>query len=436
LSDSQIYHPLTYIRQLISELNESNSNNDKIAVLKRHKHPSTLKMLMYIHNPYFKYNVSYNNILKNKDLTTDKNIDGDIFIMLDMLRTRKVTGHDAIKLINGYIKQYLNNDDTLIRPVLDKDLKAKISTSTINKVFPALIPTFDVALANKYEKHSNKIDWINDDWYWSRKLDGVRVIAKKEDGEVNFFSRAGKPFNTLNVIKEQLESIDKDNFVLDGEICLTDENGNEDFQSVIKEIRRKNYQIQNPELYVFDMLTLEEFNNKASVRTLIKRHEALKELNVQNVKILQMLKVKSENEVNELSASAIDNGWEGIMIRKDTGYKGKRSNDLLKVKKMHDAEYIVEEIEVGPFRILDKETGLEVTIETMTNVHITHKGNRVSVGSGFSLEQRKRYYENPSLIVGKEMTTQYFEETVNQRGEYSLRFPVCKFVFENGKRTV
>ena len=54
-------------------------------------------------------------------------------------------------------------------------------------------------------------------------------------------------------------------------------------------------------------------------------------------------------------------GWEGVMLRKDAPYKGKRSNDILKVKKMHDEEYIVKDIEYGPFRIVDKELKQEVT---------------------------------------------------------------------------
>ena len=127
-------------------------------------------------------------------------------------------------------------------------------------------------------------------------------------------------------------------------------------------------------------------------------------------------------------------GWEGIMLRKDAPYKGKRSNDILKVKKMHDEEYIVKDIEYGPFRIVDKELKQEVTIQTMTNVLIEHKGNTVSVGSGFTLDQRNHYYNNPKDIVGKEITVQYFEESQDKTGKYSLRFPVCKTVYENGRQ--
>ena len=103
---------------------------------------------------------------------------------------------------------------------------------------------------------------------------------------------------------------------------------------------------------------------------------------------------------------------------------------------MHDEEYTVKNIETGPFRMIDKSTGLEKTIETLTNVIIEHKGNDVSVGSGFSLDERVKYYSDPSLIIGKEITVQYFELSKDKDGIESLRFPVVKHVFEEGVRTV
>ena len=65
-----------------------------------------------------------------------------------------------------------------------------------------------------------------------------------------------------------------------------------------------------------------------------------------------------------------------------------------------------------------------------------HKGNTVSVGSGFSIEDRNHYYNNPNDIVGKEITVQYFEESTDKTGKHSLRFPVCKTVYEAGIRQI
>lgn len=69
----------------------------------------------------------------------------------------------------------------------------------------------------------------------------------------------------------------------------------------------------------------------------------------------------------------------------------------------------------------------------VTNFHILHKGNDVSVGSGLSLEQRRYYKDHQDELVGKTVTIQYFEETTDKDGNMSLRFPTCKYIYENGR---
>jgi DNA ligase-1 len=132
-----------------------------------------------------------------------------------------------------------------------------------------------------------------------------------------------------------------------------------------------------------------------------------------------------------MAKDAEEAGFEGIMVRKNVGYEGKRSHNLLKVKKFHDAEYTVLETTNGNIRWT--ENGKQIERECLSSITIEHKGCRVSVGSGFSKEQREMYYESPQDIIGKTVTIQYFEETQNQTGGYSLRFPVLKHVYINGR---
>ena len=139
---------------------------------------------------------------------------------------------------------------------------------------------------------------------------------------------------------------------------------------------------------------------------------------------LEQHPLKKEETFTEWQLKASEGGWEGLMLRKDEEYKGKRSSDILKVKKMNDNEWIVKRIETGPLRVI--EDGKDVTIETMTNIVIDFDGDEVSVGSGFSLGQRKQFMDDPSLIVGKEATIQYFEYSKDKTGKKSLRFPVYK----------
>jgi DNA ligase-1 len=432
------------VAKLIDALNASNSNLDKIAALKTHAdNPEVKEILFYMFNPYFQYHVTWKNVQKRQDIV--RSFKGNWKGLLDLLRTRAVTGHDAIGIVNGFLNTQCEDSDSrlVLQRLLERSLKARCDSKMINKVFPNLIPTFNVALANAYEKHANKIDWENDEWYWSRKLDGVRVICRVENGTVKFFSRQGKQFYTLDKIEMAIRNhpmIEKD-FILDGELCIVDGNDDEDFQSVIKEIRRKDHTIKNPCFKVFDHLTLQEFDTQVSRRTLKERLNELQwlignYLHKSSFPIDEVVheKIEDFDDVIRTLDFADSMGWEGIMIRKNTTYKGKRSNDILKCKKFIDDEYIVKNIETGPFRVIDKVTKKEKTIDTMTNVIIEHKGNEVSVGSGFSLDQRDKYFNNPTDIIGKEITVQYFEESQDKTGKFSLRFPVCKVIYEQGRQ--
>ena len=71
----------------------------------------------------------------------------------------------------------------------------------------------------------------------------------------------------------------------------------------------------------------------------------------------------------------------------------------------------------------------------LSNIIIEHKGNDVGVGSGFSIDQRIEFHADPSKILGKVVTIQYFEESKNKLGEYSLRFPTIKIIHGN-ERTI
>lgn len=119
------------------------------------------------------------------------------------------------------------------------------------------------------------------------------------------------------------------------------------------------------------------------------------------------------------------------MLRADEPYKGKRSKDLLKYKSFFDDEYEVVDTEMGPFRYVLNGKEHEETM--LSCVMIQHKNHTVRVGSGFSIEQRQEFYKNPNKILGQTITVQYFEETKNQDGGISLRFPTFKILHGYGR---
>ena len=422
---------LAITKKFIEESNSTNSNSDKLAVIEKYKNqPDLLKVLQYTYDTFKQYGVTSANCKKRSDLCMPFTPYSNIFELLDALASRELTGHDAIETVNGFVEENKLYED-VIWNIIDRNLKTRSTVSMINKVIPGLIPTFDVALAKAYdEKTQKKVDW-KDGWFVSRKLDGVRCLTVIDMfGEVKFFSRQGKEFLTLDNLKMDIKALGLTNTVFDGEVCIVDENMNEDFAGIIKEIKRKDHTIQNPYYYIFDMLDLEDFNDKTS-----KDNFANRLVNLRNtVEETRMVGILEQLECNNIIFDLMmekskKGGWEGLMLRKNSTYKGKRSDEILKVKQMFDDEYVVVDLENDYHRVIVD--GQEIEEMMLKNVIIEHKGNRVQVGSGFSHEQRRHFYENPDEILGKQITVQYFEETTNKNGTHSLRFPVIKAVYEN-----
>lgn len=421
---------LNHIQDFIEAMNVTSSTNDKKAVLTQFDNQYLRKVLEYTYSPFKQYYVTPANLKKHSDLSVNRYT--DLFTLLDDLNDRRITGNTAIAAVNGFIANNLEFSE-VIYSILDRNLKTRATTTLINSVLPGTVPTFDVALALPYDEKSKKKVKLEDGWYMSRKLDGVRCIAIiDEHGDVKFFSRGGNEFLTLNTLKEDIKKLNLTDTVLDGEVCLMNEAGQEDFQGIIKEIGRKNHTIKTPKYLVFDCLTADEFSNQTSTRTFSDRIVIgallIADKSLKNISVLKQTRIESEDQLQAEIINSTTQGWEGLMLRKDSYYIGKRSDEILKVKKFWDAEYIVEGIENSTHRVIEE--GREVEEEMLGNVFITHKGNQVRVGSGFSIEQRRKFYKNPDQILGKTITVQYFEETTDQHGQHSLRFPVIKAIYE------
>ena len=126
----------------IEKMRATSSSTDKIQIIKDSS-PFIHKVLEYTYNPFKQFYVTSKTCIKNSHLKQNHSF--NLFEVLDKLMNREVTGHDAIKLVNGY-------DDESIYKVIDKDLGIRAGAQVINKAIPGLIPTFSVALAQEYKE--------------------------------------------------------------------------------------------------------------------------------------------------------------------------------------------------------------------------------------------------------------------------------------------
>jgi DNA ligase-1 len=436
-------HDFNYVWDMVRDLRATSSTIDKQGIIEDYcNHNSEAasfakKILLYTYHPLWQYNVTSDN-LKKKNSLRGKSCK-NFFDLLDDLKSRKITGHDAIGAVHTFIdsQSNKNNIEELIYCIIDKDLKTRAGDKIINKAIPDHIPEFSVALADKYEP--KLVSW-KDGWYVSRKIDGARCIAIVDsDSNATFYSRTGKEFDTLNIVAGGIKALGVKDVVFDGELCLVDEDGNEDFQGIMKQLKKKDHTIPNPSYKIFDMISHDEFYSKKgeSNKPYSIRYNNLQVVMRDNtcpcLSVLPQERIKDDDQFQEWISISNDYSWEGLMLRADEPYKGKRSKDLLKFKNFNDDEYEVIDVEMGPFRYV--KDGAECEEDMLSCVMIKHKDHIVRVGSGFSIDQRQEFYCNPCKILGKIITVQYFEESKNQDGGISLRFPTFKYLHGVSRNT-
>jgi DNA ligase 1 len=381
-------------------------------------------------------------IYGNKTLENDYS---DFHDLLDKLANRELTGNAAIDAVEAAIAQFVEEDKDILAAILHKKLTIGLSKTTFEKITGTSTQTtnFAVTLACHLEDVKN-VNPIDGTWYASRKCDGIRTVAKiaKNNGKttVEFISRQSKPITTLDNVKPALQwlvrDLDDGVYYADGEGCIVDGNGDEDFQSILKEIRRKDWTIANPCYQLFDFVTEDEFLGKTKSENFDARYAKMLQMIEGNtfptIKVLNQEVLNSQADFDRWEKYVSAGKWEGFMLRKNEEFKTGRIKTLLKVKKFLDAEYIVKGVEIAEMTTAEPGLG-NVKYIGVKSLIIEQKGFKVNVGSGLTKEQRKEWYADRTKIIGKTVTIKYFEETQDQSGSYSLRFPVLKAVYEDGR---
>lgn len=138
-------------------------------------------------------------------------------------------------------------------------------------------------------------------------------------------------------------------------------------------------------------------------------------------KFPRILIARQDKTKEKLAALRKQLGWEGLMYRDgDACYEYKRTKSLLKIKEFLDGEYPLIKLEEGSGKNANR----------LGTIWIDYKGNPTGVGSGLSDRQRIEFWHNKDIMESDyfkqnfKIKVQYFEETMNQDGTLSLRFPV------------
>lgn len=419
---------LPTIYKFYQEMKSTTKRNEKIAILERWKDcREVVDLLQIIYDQMITFGVTSETILSRPTYGTAV---VSLISLLDDLASRRLSGNLALDICRGVMDSH-REYASLLLCIFDKDLKLGIDTKTVNKVIPGLIDTFDVALAFDIQKSPTYLKRVESEQYLiTRKLDGVRCLAVVKNNDIKFYSRLGHEYTSLSVLRNAMQTILPKDWegVLDGELCVIDDDDNENFKLAVSEVKRKTEQMQRPHYKVFDCLTLDEFyGKKESANYSVRLETAKKLLKRQETPFLSVLSAVKYSASNFMRAQSIvaQKGYEGLILRSDTPYRSGRTSDLLKVKKFMDAEYQIEDFK-GTTKLMKGLSGTMEPVECLGSVVIRHKGSPVDVGSGFSDAQRIEIWRNQEKYLGKTITVKYFEESTDACGNPSLRFPIFK----------
>ena len=394
------------------------------------------------YNPYYVFGVKQ--VLETEGLTDRPNPWPRFWAMLEALRTRSLTGHEAKRNIEQMSELFDSVEwNNLCRRVIIKDLRCGISEKTLNKVLGKTewkIPVFSCQLATDSNDHQSKLRGRK---LIEKKLDGVRVLAVIHGTTVNLYSRNGKPFDNFPQIQQSILRVAKHltptyggKIVLDGEII------GESFQALMKQAQRKsNVETTGMTYCIFDAMPLDDFergywNAQQHKRTAWLLNNRSKFETEDCLQVMPGFEVdldtaEGHDVMRRFADDAVAQGFEGIMIKDlDAPYECRRSSFWMKWKPVMTVDLNIVGFEEGTGRNQGRLGA--IICEGVDN----DRSIRVNVGSGLSDANRDEYWSTRDELLGRVVEVAADAVTQNQDGSYSLRFP--RFIrfrgFEPGEK--
>jgi DNA ligase-1 len=430
--------------EIIEEIASNNSKLHKEAVLTREAEKGQVALfagLRMCYDPLITFGVKQVPEKKESDVVGSGLSWMDFDVLAFKLENRTLTGHAARDAIQAAMEQAtLSEWNGWYRRILTKDMRAGFSESTVNKAAKKAnapgyaIPLFECQLAHDGANHESKVIGQK---LIEVKLDGVRVITVVyPDGRVDQFSRNGRELANFPHIREQMSSLSQyldEPFVFDGEVMSSS------FQDLMRQVHRKtDVQSQDAVLYLFDWLSLKEFQAGVSNTPQSSRSGSLRvtldkmdHVQVLGQELVDLDTPEGDARFREINADAIRNGYEGIMIKDPAApYECKRSTAWLKQKPFIEVSLAVVDVEEGTGKYEGKLGALVCEGED------DGRFIRVNVGSGFSDALRDNIWNARDGIAGNLVEVKADAVTQNQDGSYSLRFPRFKIFrgFEPGEK--
>ena len=420
------------VKEIFDKISSVSGRLAKEKILRDNKNNELfINCLKFLIDPHIKTGISTSKL--NKELKNSQfHKLNDIVELIDYLKVNN-TGKDIdIMTIHSFI---LNQNEELyefLKLFVTKKLRLGLNEKVINKIIPGLIATSDdeedikPMLASKFDFDKPPKEKM----LISEKLDGIRCNAIIRDSKVKLYTRQGKIIEGLEEIEQELSKVFANTFV-DGELLAEGCSYEDVYKETTKRVKNKNKVKTGVKYVMFDTLSLEEFDNKKCKTNYDNRRlqldNCIDHIKINNCEHIEVLPVLYEGKDMEKILNLLDEyrklGAEGLMCNLNKPYEFKRSKTILKLKVMQSCD----------LKIIGFESGDGKYSNTLGKIICDYKGYELGVGSGFTDAMRDEIYNNQDKYLNRIAEINYFEETHNEDGGLSLRFPIFKCIREKGK---
>ena len=410
--------------RLFKQIQETSSINDKKTIIAANKDNELFKKCLV-----FLLDSNVITGLSSKKIT--KKVRKSEYILptfedvMSYLETHNTGTDDDISLIQAFIRNQPEEYHDFYTEFVTKSFRLGADSKVVNVCIPGLIPTFEIQQAYPLSEKNEPKDG---EWFaLSQKLNGNNCSYYKG----KLISRQGKEFTGLQHIIDDIEKLPKhEDFFFNGELMrrnVDNLSDDQNFQIGTGIINSDNEDKSCIYFKIYEVLPIEEFEKGESKLTYKnRRHDVLNPLSseiyragLENIEVVPLVyEGIDKSKIQELLDEADSNGWEGLMLNKDTKWKNKRNNGILKVKSFKHADILCTDVIEGE----GKYKG------TLGLIKCDYKGYELGVGSGFTDEQRYYYWNNKDEIVGKIVQIKYKCETKNKQGGLSVQFPIFEII--------
>ena len=253
-------------------------------------------------------------------------------------------------------------------------------------------------LAHKFSEQGHKIKYPA---LAQPKLDGHRCTSQRsvtvsDEGvltKLSLWSRTRKPILSVPHISFALTEVGIER--LDGELYNHDYRAN--FEYLSSFIR------QEEPIEGYDAVQFHVYDIPHPTMTNGERNDLLQKLKPQfegtPIYIVETIVVNDEDELMDAFEHFLSLGYEGAIVRNMDGlYVNKRSYDLQKIKEFDDAEFKIIAIKVGTKGSMAGKAVFTCEIKEGDTFDVKMKG---------SMDELKKYADNPELVIGRFLTVKF-----------------------------